>query len=59
MLNFRVACAQEFQTKNSFFGAARKYGMLLLICKILLRRKYRCATLENAVFSISRCFKNA
>ena len=31
MLNFQVACAQKFQTKNSFFGAARKYGML--ICK--------------------------
>ena len=33
MLNFQVACAQKFQTKNNFFGAARKYGMLLLICK--------------------------
>ena len=29
MLNFQVACAQKFQT----FGAASKYGMLLLICK--------------------------
>ena len=33
MLNFQVACAQKFQTKNSFFGAASKYGMLFLICK--------------------------
>ena len=33
MLNFQVACAQKFPTKNNFFGAARKYGMLLLICK--------------------------
>ena len=33
MLNFQVACAQKFQTKNSFFSAASKYGMLLLICK--------------------------
>ena len=33
MLNFQVACAQKFQTKNNFFGAAGKYGMLLLICK--------------------------
>ena len=29
MLNFQVACAQKFQTKNIFFGAASKYGMLL------------------------------
>ena len=35
MLNFQVACAQKFQTKNNFFGAASKYGMLLLICKNL------------------------
>ena len=33
MLNFKVACAQKFQTKNDFFCADRKYGMLLLICK--------------------------
>ena len=33
MLNSQVACAQKFQTKNNFFGAANKYGMLLLICK--------------------------
>ena len=33
MLNFQVACAQKFQTKNIFFGAASKYGILLLICK--------------------------
>ena len=33
MLNFQVACAQKFQTKNNFFSAASKYGMLLLICK--------------------------
>ena len=34
MLNFQVACAQKFQTKNDFFCAASKYEMLLLICKI-------------------------
>ena len=33
MLNFQVACAQKFRTKITFFGAARKYGTLLLICK--------------------------
>ena len=33
MLNFQVACERKFQTKNSFFGAPSKYGMLLLICK--------------------------
>ena len=32
MLNFQVACAQEFHT-NNFFSAASKYGMLLLICQ--------------------------
>ena len=35
MLNF-VACAQKFQTKIVFFGAASKYGMLLLN-----RKKFR------------------
>ena len=30
---FQVACAQKFQTKNDFFRAASKCGMLLLICK--------------------------
>ena len=33
MLNFQVACAQKFQTKSSFFGAASNYRMLLLMCK--------------------------
>ena len=33
MLNFQVTSAQKFQTKNDFFCAASKYGMLLLICK--------------------------
>ena len=37
MLYFQVACAQKFQTKNDFFCAASKYGMLLLICKNLRR----------------------
>ena len=33
MLNYQVAYAQKFQTKNNFFSASSKYGMLLLICK--------------------------
>ena len=47
MLNFQVACAQKFQTKNSFCSAASKYEMLLLICKKfrkMIRRKYRRVT---------------
>ena len=38
MLYFQVACAQKFQTKNDFFCAAGKYGMLLSIC---IRRDLR------------------
>ena len=33
MLNFQMACAQKFQTKNDFFDAVSKYGMFLLICE--------------------------
>ena len=44
MLNFQVACAQKFKTKNDCFCTAGKYGMLLLIVvKILekiIRMKY-------------------
>ena len=32
MFYFQVACAQKLQTKNDFFRAASKYGMLSLIC---------------------------
>ena len=33
MRNFQVVCAQKFQTKNDFFCAVSKYGMLLLVCE--------------------------
>ena len=43
MICFQVACAQKFQTKNDFSFSlkndfsASKYGILLLICKNLIR----------------------
>ena len=33
MLNFQVAAHKNFRLKLIFFGAASKFGMLLLICK--------------------------
>ena len=60
MLNFHVACAQKFQTKNDLFCAASKYRMSLLICKSfrkMIRSKYRHATPEIPVFFILRCLK--
>ena len=39
MLNFQVVRAQKFQTKNNFFSAGSKYGMLLLICT-KIRKNY-------------------
>ena len=57
MLNFKVACAQKFQTKNSFLAMPAKYGMLFLICKRfiekMIRRKYRRTTPKNPVFSVN------
>ena len=60
MLYFQVACAQKFQTKNDFFGAASKYRMLLLVCKNFrknIRSKYRRTTPEFPVFFILRGLK--
>ena len=38
MLNFQVACYKNFKQKMICFCAARKYGMLLLVCKKIRKR---------------------
>ena len=57
MLDFQVACAQKLQTKNDFFCAASKYGMLLLNCKNFRKNATRDPRISSTLhFAL---FKNA
>ena len=65
MLNFQVACAQKFQTKNNFLALPANMECCYLSVKNLekmIRRKYRRATPKiqyfpfRAVLKMHNCF---
>ena len=62
MLNFQVACAQKFQTKNDLFLRCQQICNVAFLKSVkilgkMIRSKYRRTTPEIPVFFILRCLK--